>query len=930
MDLHEKIRTLPPRPGVYLYKNADGEVIYVGKAKNLRSRVRSYLLEASQANAKTGSLMRDAVDVDYILVDNEHEALALENNLIKQRKPRFNILLRDDKTYPYVKLTLGDRWPKVFVTRRLRRDGSVYYGPYFPGNLAYRVVDLIHRSFLLPSCKVDLSRYHARPCLQYYIGRCLGPCVENLTTPEAYSEAVRDAQLFLEGRTADLNKSLQQRMAAAAANEQYELAAKYRDLLVTIDQLSEKQRIASVEDDDADVFGYHCENGMIAVNLFHLRGGKIVDRREFFWEDLAEVITDPDESFDDSSEEHALHGVASTSKVLYQGTTSVVPKRPQNEGGALAPASAGFEAGAFFSALLKQLYIDQPWVPRTIYVPVDFADRATLASLLADHTKHRVEIAVPQRGEKRSLVDLAAQNAKQSYDQRFRVLAPSRKAIQEALQDALMLEDLPRTIECFDISHIQGAETVASMVVWEDGEMKKSAYRKFKIKTVEGVDDFASMREVITRRYRALVRDSDADAPDPSDQRTTQRVPHIWPVLPDVGMKNPDQEPLDQGTTQRVPHIWPVLPDLGMKSPDQEPVDQGTTSSDQGANEPLDHGTTSHLPEKPKLAGPGLDFETRDSREARRLPPTSHEPYQGTTSQLAEKPNLAGPGLDFETRDSREARHLPPTSHEPYQGTTSHLPEKPNLAGPGLDFETRDSREARRLLPTSHEPCQGTTSVVPNEPKKKGALAPEESSAEEPVSEEAVLKGHGFSRAINLANKKEALAPEERGSNRRPLPSLILIDGGIGQLHAAAAALESLGITTQPLASIAKREEVIYLYGQEDEPVVLDRRSPVLHLIQRIRDESHRFAITYHRKRREMRDRDSELLAIPGVGARTRQRLLEHFGSLRSIAAANLDSLAAVHASEAPPSPPKPPSKSTSHFHMQARSAAGWPIPSRS
>ena len=746
MDLHEKIRTLPPRPGVYLYKNADGEVIYVGKAKNLRSRVRSYLLEASQANAKTGSLMRDAVDVDYILVDNEHEALALENNLIKQRKPRFNILLRDDKTYPYVKLTLGDRWPKVFVTRRLRRDGSVYYGPYFPGNLAYRVVDLIHRSFLLPSCKVDLSRYHARPCLQYYIGRCLGPCVENLTTPEAYSEAVRDAQLFLEGRTADLNKSLQQRMAAAAANEQYELAAKYRDLLVTIDQLSEKQRIASVEDDDADVFGYHCENGMIAVNLFHLRGGKIVDRREFFWEDLADLITDPDESLDDSSEENALHAVASPSKSLYQGTTSVVPKRLQNEEGALAPAS--FNPSNFFSALLKQLYIDQPYVPSSIYVPVDFSDKNTLASLLAEHTKHRVEIAVPQRGEKRSLVDLAAQNAKQSYDQRFRVLAPSRKAIQEALQDALMLEDLPRTIECFDISHIQGAETVASMVVWEDGEMKKSAYRKFKIKSVEGVDDYASMREVITRRYRALVPDSDPDS-------------------------------------------------LG------EPLYQGTTSPDQNPNQPL---------------------------------------------------------------------------------------------------------------------YQGTTSVVPNRPYKKGALAPAEQSAhplpkesvlkaEESLKRgEAALKGHGFSRAINLTNKKGALAPEERGSNRRPLPSLILIDGGVGQLHAAAEALESLGITTQPLASIAKREEVIYLYGQEDEPVVLDRRSPVLHLVQRIRDESHRFAITYHRKRREMRDRDSELLAIPGVGARTRQRLLEHFGSLRSIAAANLDSLAAVV-------PPKTAEQIHNHFH---------------
>ncbi len=216
MDLYEKIRTLPTQPGVYLYKNAEGEVIYVGKANNLRARVRSYLLEASQANAKTGSLMREAVDIETILVANEHEALALENNLIKQRKPRFNILLRDDKTYPYVKLTLADRFPKVFVTRRLRKDGSAYYGPYFPGNLAYRVVELIHRSFLLPSCKVDLSRYHPRACLQYYIHRCLGPCVEGLTTPDVYKQAVRDAQLFLEGRHAELERTLTARMMAAA------------------------------------------------------------------------------------------------------------------------------------------------------------------------------------------------------------------------------------------------------------------------------------------------------------------------------------------------------------------------------------------------------------------------------------------------------------------------------------------------------------------------------------------------------------------------------------------------------------------------------------------------------------------------------------------------------------------------------------------
>src|SRR5882757_3171710 len=596
MDLQQKIRTLPTQPGVYLYKNAEGEVIYVGKAKNLRARVRSYLLEAAQANAKTGTLMREAVDVEYILVDNEGEALALENNFIKQRKPRFNILLRDDKTYPYIKLTLADRYPKVFVTRRLRKDGSAYYGPYFPGNLAYRVADLLHRSFLLPSCKVDLSRYHPRPCLQYYIKRCLGPCVEGLTTPEEYREAVRDAQLFLEGRQQELGRSLETRMEAAASSEQFELAAKYRDLLITVSQVQEKQRIASPDSDDADVFGYHYENDMLAVNLFHMRGGKIVDRRDLFWEDLAELVQAEDDHAENAAAPEATHTVSQ------------------------------FNPPAFFSALLKQLYIDQQYVPRSILVPVDFADRDALCHLLAERTGHRVEIAAPQRGEKRSLVDLVGQNAKQSYDQRFRVLQPSQKAIQESLQDLLMLPELPRRIECFDISHIQGAETVASMVVWENGAMKKSDYRKFQVKTVVGVDDFASMREIVGRRYKRILQET----------------------------------------------------------------------------------------------------------------------------------------------------------------------------GPAELVATSDSD----------------------------------------------------ARARN-------------GSGRGHMPSLVLIDGGLGQLHAAAAALEELGLTTQPLASIAKREEVIYLYGQEDDPIVLDRRSPVLHLIQRIRDESHRFAITYHRKRREIRDRQSELLDIP-------------------------------------------------------------------
>jgi excinuclease ABC subunit C len=588
MDLQEKIRTLPTSPGVYLYKNAEGQVIYVGKAINLRSRVRSYFLEGAAVNAKTGSLLREAVDVDYVVVDNEKEALALENNLIKQKKPRYNILLRDDKTYPYIKLTINERYPRVFPTRRLRKDGSLYFGPYFPTSLAYRLVDLIHRHFLIPSCKLDLNRYYPRPCLQYFIGRCLGPCVEGLTTPERYSEAVHDVRLFLEGRGADLTRSLQQRMNAAAEREQYELAAKYRDLISTVQLLEQKQRIAAIDGDDADVFGYHSENDMLAVNLFHMRGGKIVDKREFFWEDMGELVGD------------------------------------------------AFHPGEFFSSLLKQVYLDQQYVPHTIYVPVDFEDRATLEEMLSEGQKRRVQIHVPQRGEKRSLVDLVGQNSKQAFDQRFRVLKPATKAIQEAVQDALMLPELPTRIECFDISHIQGAETVASMVVWENGQIKKSDYRKFIIKTVTGVDDFASMREVITRRY--------------------------------------------------------------------------------------------------------------------------------------------------------------------------------------------------------------------------GRVQKEE----------------------------------------QKMPSVVLIDGGIGQLHAAAEALEALGIVNQPLASIAKREEIIYIQGQEDEPVILDRHSPVLHLVQVIRDEAHRFAVTFHRKRRQMRDRRTELLDIPGIGERTTKRLLQHFGSLQAVKEADAAALASV------------------------------------
>ncbi|MGO4884077.1 MAG: excinuclease ABC subunit UvrC [Bryobacteraceae bacterium] len=582
MDLRDKAAQLPLAPGVYMYKDAGGRVIYVGKAKSLRLRVRSYFSDDRLADTKTGTLISEATDIDYILVDNNKEALALENNLIKQWKPRFNILLRDDKTYPYIKLT-AEKYPRVYVTRRLRKDGATYYGPYFPGNLAHRLVHFIHRHFLVPSCKVDLTRYHPKPCLQYHIHRCLGPCVEGLTTDDAYQRAVRDVRLFLEGRHGDLAALLRGRMEAASEAMRFEEAGSLRDLLATVEELDERQKMAAAKGDDIDIFAAYAEPPLVALNVFHLRNGQIVDRREYFWEDQEE-----------------------------------------------------YDEPQFFSALLKQIYLDQNYVPAIIHVPVDFEDREELEELLSEKRNRKVEIHTPQRGQKKAMLDLVETNAKHSFDARFRVLKPSSRAIQEAVEDALNLPAPPKRIECFDISHIQGTDKVASMVVWEDGKMKKSDYRKFIIRTVIGNDDFASMREVVTRRYSRLQQEG------------------------------------------------------------------------------------------------------------------------------------------------------------------------------------------------------------------------------------------------------------------QPMPGLVLIDGGIGQLHAAADALEAIGIINQPLASIAKREEIIYVYGQEDEPIVLDRFSPILHLVESIRDEAHRFAVTFHRTRRNAQRLTSELDRIEGVGERTVQKLLKHFGSSELVRAAGEEQLTTV------------------------------------
>lgn len=594
MELREKVANLPTQPGVYLFQDAGGAILYVGKALSLRSRVRSYFLDKSQQDAKTGSLVREIAELEYIVVDNEKEALALENNLIKKHQPKFNILLRDDKTYPYIQYTANEKYPRVYVTRRLKKDGSLYFGPYFPANLAYRMVHLIHKHFLVPSCTVDLARKHPRPCLQYYIHRCLGPCVEGLVTDERYVEAARDVRLFLEGRRNDLSRSLEQRMASASEGERFEEAAGYRDLLRTLAEMEERQKIAAASGDDTDVIAWYAEPPQVAVNLFHIRGGRVVDRRDFYWENQEE-----------------------------------------------------FNPAEFLPSLLKQLYLDTAYLPRCIHTPIDFEDREVLEEVLSEQAKHRVEISNPQRGKKHHFLELVERNAQHSFVQRFRVLRPSSAAIAEALQAALGLLEPPKRIESFDISHTQGTETVASMVVWEDGRMKKSDYRKFIIRgeaAIEGEaaqpggllrDDFSSMREAVGRRYRRALEES------------------------------------------------------------------------------------------------------------------------------------------------------------------------------------------------------------------------------------------------------------------KPLPSLILIDGGIGQLHAAAQALEKLEIINQPMASIAKKEEILYVLGREDEPIVLDRHSPVLQLIQQIRDETHRFAIIFHRQRRSSRRLRTSLTEIPGVGQATARKLLRKFGSVARLKELTVEDLAA-------------------------------------
>jgi excinuclease ABC subunit C len=591
MTLDEKLQSLPVQPGCYLHKNAKGQIIYVGKAKSLRNRVRQYFQSSRAMDFKTQELVARIADFEIIVTDTEAEALILESNLIKQHKPRYNVMLKDDKSYPHLKLTLNEEFPRIFKTRRIEKDGGSYFGPYLPASLADKTVTLINREFQLRTCSDEVYEIYKRakrPCMEYQIKRCAGPCQKDLCKPEQYAEAVNDVRLLLEGRDKELADELEKRMLAASEEMRFEQAAKYRDLLKTVRALSEQQKMMGGFDEDVDIFGYHRDAHQLALQLFTMREGRIIGRREFYWEDIS---------------------------------------------------VEGFDPGAFLGAVLEQYYTIGNYVPLEIHVPVDWEDRALLEQVLTEKRGRRVYILDPQRGRKREMIDLVEKNAKLCFEGRFRVIKPDWSKVLVDLQELLGLAQTPHRIESFDISNIQGAENVAGMVVCEGGEMKKADYRKFIIKTVEGADDFASMREAVARRYSRLLKEE------------------------------------------------------------------------------------------------------------------------------------------------------------------------------------------------------------------------------------------------------------------KTLPDLVFIDGGKGQLSASAAAMHELGLADLPMVGIVKprgkHDEISHLLvkGREDEPVFLEKTSPVMRLVRMIRDETHRFALSFHRKRREMRDFSSELTSIPGVGDKLKERLLRNFGSLKRVSEATVAEL---------------------------------------
>jgi excinuclease ABC subunit C len=442
--LERKIGELPDQPGIYVFLDGKGRALYVGKAKSLRKRVANY---RRAEDPRIAAMVGDAVDLETVVTGSEAEALLLENNWIKKRRPRYNVLLRDDKTYPYVKLT-AEPWPRVAFTRRIGGDGAEYFGPFLPGGLARRAIKLTQKLFGLRVCSLEIDGSLPRPCLYYDMKRCLGPCVEGLTTEAEYARAVEGARLFLSGRTDELLRDLKREMKAAAEGLEFERAARLRDTLAEIESVTQRRSLASVRGEDVDIYGVRLAGGNAAVTILVMRGGQVLDRRELFWEGR-----------EDLSEERLL------------------------------------------SELLPQVYDRTTFIPKEIHLPLPVEGDEALAEWLSARKGERVYVRLPVRGQKAERMRLARRNAELAHRRRFRVKSPQQEAAQR-LADALELPEAPQRIEGFDISSFQGSEMVGSLVVWEGGRMLKKDYRSFNLKGMAGQDDFAAMRQVVERRYR--------------------------------------------------------------------------------------------------------------------------------------------------------------------------------------------------------------------------------------------------------------------------------------------------------------------------------------------------------------------------------------------------------------------------------------------
>jgi excinuclease ABC subunit C len=622
-ELKARIARLPEQPGVYLYYNEAGETLYVGKAKVLRDRVRSYL-GAQGMSPRIDALLDEATRLEFIVTDSVVEALALENHLIKQRAPKYNILLRDDKNYPYLQLTTGEAFPRVLIARSVDKDDHYYAGPFMPAKLGRRTMALTHKLFGIRSCNEVITGERARPCLEYDIHRCIAPCVREICSEEQYAVAVRHTKLFLEGRNDELVSQLEERMGEAAADERFEEAAQIRDALRTIATLQQRQqKMTGTALGDRDAFGIKVGPAGAVVQVFQVRSGKVVERVELASSEVRGPMPDV--------------------------------RRP--------PDGVRLEntEPEILQAALELFYSERP-APPEIHLPVELppAEVETVEAWLTDKSPHRVRLVVPKRGEKRGLLDLAARNAQVAYQTRFNETVAAHYDALETLRVILNLSSMPRRIECFDVSTIQGAETVASMVVCEDGRMKRSEYRKFRIR----------------------------------GPRSGGRAPRSEVGGPEAAVRDP-------GSAARV--------------------------------------------------------------------------------------------LD--------------------------------------DFASMHEVVLRR--------------------------------------HRRVLEGGG------------------------PFPDLILIDGGKGQLSAAYEALEELGLANLVAVGIAKKEELLFTRDRVD-PIALATNSPALLLIQRIRDEAHRFAITFHRQSRARRDLRSDLDRIAGVGPRRRKALLTAFGSLAGVRRATREELIAI------------------------------------